>query len=105
MTRNRIIEQNERELSDPLVLSSQINKIYLGNFNVLGFMQVRRTQEKVHGIHLLPFVKVNLEEKTCLKAIGRNHNKEVIFTWPELTNDQDHLKAKAKATRLEQHVQ
>ena len=57
-------------------------------------------------IYLLPaLVKVSFdvaksEEKTCLVVVERNHKREIIFAWTELTQDQGLLKAKAKGSRM-----
>ena len=79
-----MLKQIEREVTNPLLLVRQINKIYVDYVTTWEFVGVMSNRSWFWNPPLPPFLKVNFdasinEEKNCIATMGRNHKGEIIF--------------------------
>ena len=85
ITRNKMLKQIEREVTNPLLLVSQINKIYVDYVTTWEFVGVMSNRSWFWNPPLPPFLKVNFdasinEEKNCIATMGGNHSARLEST-------------------------
>ena len=80
-----MLKQIEREVTNPLLLVRQINKIYVDYVTTWEFVGVISYRSWFWNPPLPPFLKVNFdasinEEKNCIATMGRNHSARLEST-------------------------